>query len=62
MEEECCQHAQINIVFLPCTGAMCEAEETEFLDIEEGQQGEDVMTFICPACHQKHKSTVYRKR
>jgi len=34
-------------------------DKTEFVNIEEGMQGEDILTFICPDCGQTSKSRRY---
>ena len=34
-------------------------DKTEFVNIEEGMQGEDMLTFICPDCGQKCISRRY---
>lgn len=33
-------------------------EDTEFVDIEEGPQGEDILTFACPTCKTEQRSVV----
>jgi len=43
-------------VYLPCIRAELEEEKTEFVNIEEGPSGEDILTFICPKCGKEHKS------
>lgn len=32
-------------------------DDVEFVNIEEGMIGEDILTFICPHCKTKQKST-----
>lgn len=39
-----------------------DTEEVEFLDISEGMQGEDRMTFKCPESLHVFTSTVYGRR
>ena len=34
-------------------------EKTKFVNIEEGMQGEDILTFECPDCGQTSKSRRY---
>jgi len=31
-------------------------EDTEFIDIEEGMMGEDILTFKCPICKKTKRS------
>jgi len=31
-------------------------DDTEFVNIEEGMQGEDILTFICPICNTRQRS------
>jgi len=40
-------------VICPDCGNRWNAEEVEFINIEEDIQGYDVMTFICPECDEK---------
>jgi len=34
-------------------------EKTKFVNIEEGMQGEDILTFVCPDCGQTSTSKRY---
>lgn len=46
-------------VMLPCSKEWEKTSEVDFLNIEEGPQGEDIMTYRCRNCGKVHKSTVY---
>ena len=44
-------------VLQPCTqDRVPEADAGEFINIEEGPQGEDVLTYMCAACGEAHRS------
>lgn len=52
-------------IILPCpTGDhdKVDTETVEVLDISEGDRGQDMLTYKCPACTGQHQSTVYRGR
>ena len=44
-----------------CSGCkeLHNVNDVEFLDISEGMQGEDRMTFTCPHDNETHTGTVY---
>ena len=44
----------------PCNEWIDE-RETEFIDIEEDEQGKDMLTFRCPICRYKSKSRRYAR-
>lgn len=48
-------------VFADCAKEWLNTKKVEFLDIEEGPQGEDRMTYKCPLCGEKHTSVVVNK-
>lgn len=39
-----------------------DTKDIDIIDIEEGPQGEDIITWKCDSCKKEHKSTVYRSR
>jgi len=39
-----------------------DVEDVDFVDIEEGPQGEDRMEFVCHECGETHESAVYGRR
>ena len=43
-------------VRLPCIGTFIDENKVEFINIEEGFDGRDVMTFKCPNCGENHQS------
>ena len=43
-------------------GEQHNSEEVIGTNIEEGSQGEDVLTFVCPETGKETKSIVYRRR
>lgn len=43
-------------VMLSCINEKVPETETEFVNIEEGQLGEDILYFICPKCGKEHSS------
>jgi hypothetical protein len=46
-------------VVTPCNSQRTPVDEVEFLDISEGMQGEDRLTYKCPHCGWTHTGTVY---
>ena len=49
-------------VLIPCNRDwLNEADipDKNIITIEEDEQGEDVLTFMCPVCNHKHKSRRY---
>ena len=46
-------------VLLSCTKEYFDEALVEFLNIEEGIQGQDVLTFTCPRCADTHKSLMF---
>lgn len=45
-------------VICSCNHDRVSTDAIEFLNIEEGMRGEDIVTFICPFCGDEHKSVV----
>jgi hypothetical protein len=45
-------------VICPCNHERVNTDAVEFLDISEGLQGEDIVTFVCPFCGEEHASVV----
>lgn len=45
-------------VICPCNHERVSTSKIEFLDISEGMQGEDIVTFVCPFCGEEHASVV----
>jgi len=43
-------------VLLECTGDWRDETTVQLLNIEEDMEGRDVVTFVCPACKQQHRS------
>jgi len=43
-------------VILDCNGDWVDEQEVEFVNIEEGPMGEDILTFVCPDCGENHRS------
>lgn len=43
-------------VFIECEKDWIPETEVEATNIEEGPQGEDILTFICPKCKRTHRS------
>ena len=43
-------------VMLSCIHEKIPENETEFINIEEGQLGEDILYFKCPRCGEEHSS------
>ena len=48
------------IVKLGCCQQWRDTEDVQFRDCEEGDQGQDVLTYGCPICGEEHKGTVYQ--
>ena len=46
-------------VYCACLRELIPVNTVKFLNIEEGPQGEDRMTFACPHCGENHTGTVY---
>jgi len=53
------QHDRETCVVLTCTNEMVSANGLQFENIEEDMEGRDRVTFVCPACNERHKSLVY---
>ena len=51
-------------MFVQCRecGERHSSEEVEGVNIEEGPNGEDILTFVCPETGKETKSIVYRTR
>lgn len=45
-------------VICSCNHERVSTSKVEFLDISEGMQGEDLVTFGCPFCGEEHTSVV----
>lgn len=45
-------------VMLPCVKEWHPTDDVIFLIVEEGPQGEDLLTFVCPRCEEVHTSVV----
>ena len=45
-------------VICACNHERVSTTKIEFLDISEGMQGEDIVTFVCPFCGEEHASVV----
>jgi hypothetical protein len=56
--ESNCQ--EYGFVILSCNGERHPANYVDMLDIYEGDDGADVVEFVCPVCDQQHASKVYR--
>lgn len=48
-------HKKIQLM-LTCTGEWVDESDVEFENIEEDNQGRDILTFRCPVCAEYHKS------
>lgn len=48
-------------VYCPSCNEWHQADKVEFLNIEEDIQGRDQMTFTCPSCKYRVKSSVVLK-
>ena len=42
-----------------CTRQRVYPYEANIIDVEENQFGQDLVTYVCPICHETHKSLVY---
>lgn len=49
-------YRNIITVYLSCNGTFVPESKVEFVDICEGLEGEDILTFICPECGEEHQS------
>jgi hypothetical protein len=45
-------------VMLPCVKEPHPTDDVIFLIVEEGPQGEDLLTYVCPRCEAVHTSVV----
>jgi hypothetical protein len=45
-------------VMLPCVKEPHPTDDVIFLDVSEGPQGEDLLTYVCPRCEAHHTSVV----
>lgn len=52
----CKEYERPIYVMLSCVHEKIPETETEFVNIEEGQLGEDILYFICPKCGEEHSS------
>lgn len=57
-------YEQINYIVCPLCHEEHDAGEVKAINIEEGDMGQDVLTYLCPYALSAppQKSTVYRKR
>lgn len=49
------------VVMLPCVQEWHPTDDVIFLDVSEGPQGEDLLTFTCPRCEKTHTAVVVAK-
>lgn len=50
--------SEITVILGCCQESVAE-KEVEFIDVEEGLFGEDILTFKCPKCGEEHRSRRY---
>jgi hypothetical protein len=43
-------------VYAPCLRELIPENQVEVLNVEEGLQGEDQLTYLCPYCQKEHTS------
>lgn len=51
-----------HFVICPACGEQHDTDDVKFIDISEGDRGQDVMTFECPTTKEEVSSNVYRGR